>query len=197
VSVAQIYKGVVLLIDCEFTCWEGSLASGWSDAARPAEIIEIAAIAYDSVERTQIARFSSLSRPELNPKLSDYSLNLLPITQSEIDDAPDFKTVVSSLESWLEKHAEPDSPTVGWGSFDRSFVALHAERTGVSDPFVGRSHVIIDELLKKFLELDPATTVGRGDIRKRLGIAPISDRHRAISDAEDLISFDHAMSELN
>ena len=82
-TLKDIHHGIVILIDAEFTCWEGSLASRWSDPEKPAEMIEIGLIAYDAVNRTELASFSSPVKPRINPVLSDYCLNILPIAQSK------------------------------------------------------------------------------------------------------------------
>lgn len=196
-SIKNLHSGIVLLIDSEFTCWEGSLASGWSDPAFPAEIIEIGIIAYEPVTQKRIAHFSSLAKPIVNPELSEYSLDLLPITQDEIDNAPSYPDMVEAIETWLLAHADPDSPTVGWGLLDRKFISLHGERCGVPDPFGDRPHIAMDVLAKAALGIERGASIEREDIRDRLGLKDISGRHRALKDAEDLISFDDALARLD
>ena len=90
-ALRDLHRGKIILIDAEFTCWEGSLASGWSDPAYPAEMIEIGMIAYNSVDQSALALFSSLIKPRINPTLSAYCLDVLPILQNEVDRAPSFE----------------------------------------------------------------------------------------------------------
>src|SRR5207247_6198458 len=41
-ALADIQRaGGAILIDLELTCWPDSLATGWADPARPAEVLEI------------------------------------------------------------------------------------------------------------------------------------------------------------
>ena len=185
------YDGIVILIDAEFTCWEGSLASGWSDPSQPAEMIEIGMIAYDAVSQTELASFSSLVKPRVNPVLSSYCLNILPISQDDVDDAPDFENVMSLIENWLTENTNADSPTAGWGKIDRTHTTIQSHNSNISDPFDHRQHIQVDELVKTALGI--RIKIEREDVRNTLGIEPIIGRHRALADSADLIAFDIAL----
>jgi len=191
-ALKDIFDGTIILLDAEFTCWDGSLASGWSDPAFPAEMIEIGMIAYDANRQTEKASYSSLVKPRKNPILSDYCLNILPILQSEIDTAPEYATVMSEISDWLNQHATQDSPTAAWGKIDRSHTVKQAGAHGVADPFGERPHIQVDELVKSALGIN--NQIEREDVRKTLNIQPIIGRHRALADSADLIAFDLALA---
>ncbi|MEE8046741.1 MAG: 3'-5' exonuclease [Dehalococcoidia bacterium] len=194
-ALKEMHHGIVILVDAEFTCWEGSLASMWSDPEKPAEMIEIGMIAYDTVNRTELASYSSAVKPLINPILSDYCLNILPITQSEVDAAPAFQRVMTEITEWLNQHVEPNSPTAAWGTIDRSHTTNQSGRSGVPDPFGTREHIRVDDLVKSALGIDPeAGQIEREDVRKALHINTISGRHRALADSADLIAFDIALA---
>lgn len=193
-TLKDSYPGTIILVDAEFTCWEGSLASGWSDPAYPAEMIEIGMIAYAPTSHTELASFSSLVKPRMNPVLSTYCLDILPILQSEVDTAPNFEQVMDELDYWIKQHAEPDSPTAAWGTIDRSHTKNQAKRHGIPDSFGSRPHIQVDELVKAALGI--VTRIEREDVRNILNIEPISGRHRALADSADLIAFDIALSNL-
>ena len=186
------FDGIIVLIDAEFTCWEGSLASGWSDPAYPAEMIEIGVIAYDASTQTESASFSSLVKPRVNPTLSDYCLNILPIRQHEVDTAPEFEQVMIGITGWLDQHAEANSPTAAWGKIDRGNTTNQAALLDVPDPFGKRPHIQVDELVKTALGI--TGNIERENVRSVLNIKPISGRHRALADSADLIAFDIALS---
>ncbi len=194
-ALKGFYDGTVVLLDAEFTCWEGSLASGWSDPEHPAEMIEIGMIAYDASRKIETASFTSLIKPRINPVLSDYCLNILPITQAEIDSAPEFISVMSEVSNWLEQHTSPDSPTAAWGKIDRSHTRNQSKRHADSDPFGTRPHIEVDKLVKAALGI--TTQIEREDVRARLNIEPITGRHRALADSADLIAFDLALARIN
>ena len=194
-SLSDIYPGIVILIDAEFTCWEDSLDSDWSNPLHPAEMIESGMIAYDTTTRTHQTSFSSLVKPRVNPNLSAYCLNILPIQQSAIDKAPEFQQVMMKIKSWLSNHTNHDSPTAGWGKIDRKHTTNQSIQYDVQDPFYGRSHIQIDELIKTALKI--TTRIEREDIRTALKVKMIRDRHRALADCADLITFDIALSNTN
>jgi inhibitor of KinA sporulation pathway (predicted exonuclease) len=193
----RFYKGCVLLIDAEFTCWDGSMASGWSDPGHPAEVLEVGVVAYETHSGDRVAEFSSLVKPSLNPDLSDYCLDLLPISQQQIDDVCSFSEMTVALGAWVGRWAETASPTVAWGELDRKFFELQSERDGAVDPFSGRAHVDMDAVTKELLQVAPSMRFGREGAKKTLGIASSGVRHRAIDDALELILIDRAISNMN
>ena len=191
-ALKDLHGGTVILIDAEFTCWQDSLATGWSDPARAAEMLEVAMISYDAVNQKELASFSSLVKPRLNPILSAYCLNILPIHQIEIDDAPEFEQVMAEITTWLSQHTDTDSPTAAWGKIDRGHTAVQATRCNIPDPFGDRRHIEVDELVKTALDIP--TKIEREDVRKALNTELIKGRHRALTDAADLIAFDFALA---
>ena len=190
-SLKDFFQGPILLLDAEFTCWENSLISNWNNPKFPAEMIEIGMIAYDPIKQVEISSYTSLVKPQVNPILSTYCLNTVPITQAEVDSAPDFDAVVAKISAWLSDNTLPDSPTASWGRIDREHTKNQAIRNGVVDPFSTRPHIQVDELVKTSLEINKQ--IEREDVRKILGIQTISGRHRALADSADLIAFDHAL----
>lgn len=191
-ALKDYYEGTIVLLDAEFTCSEGSLASGWSDPEHPAEMIEVGMIAYNSTSRIEIASFTTLVKPRVNPVLSDYCLNILPITQSEVDSAQDFESAMSEISKWLNRHTSPSSPTAAWGKIDRGHTTNQSKRHGVIDPFGERPHIEVDQLIQDALGI--TVQIEREDVRNKLNIQPVSDRHRALADSADLIAFDLALA---
>ena len=179
--------GGVLLIDLEFTCWADSLRTGWADAARPAEVIEIGLAAYDLSTRTVIETFDARIRPTVNPILSDSCVNLLHISQGEIDTADELPTVLSVLEPWLRAPSRARLATCGWGSADRRTLARNARVLGLADPLSGRGHIDLSDVI---IDLrGPATPADRDELRRLAHLPPNLHRHRALDDALDLTHF--------
>jgi 3'-5' exoribonuclease 1 len=172
----------VVLVDCEFACWADSMATAWSDPARPPELIEIGLARYRRDTGTTTATFESLVRPGVNPRLSDYCRRLTGIAQADVDAAPGFADVMRGIAAWLGGEA----PTCGWGPIDRAFVAREAAALGVRDPFGAAPHGDVRALLQAVLGRPPGT---RDEMRARWGLAPNDGRHRALSDAIDLAQF--------
>tara|TARA_A100001037_G_C15152113_1_gene640074 strand:+ start:3794 stop:4381 length:588 start_codon:yes stop_codon:yes gene_type:complete len=194
-TLSDQFEGTVVLLDAEFTCWEDSLMTNWSDPSRPPEMIEIGMIAYDSVRKIELSSFTSLVKPRIHTTLSEYCRKILPITQDEVDRAPEFESVVPEIFDWLATYTQQESPTAAWGRIDRDHTASQSSRHGVVDPFGKRVHINIDELVKDSLGL--STQIEREDVRTTLGIKPVENRHRALADSADLIAFDTVLSKAN
>lgn len=181
--------GWVLLMDLEFTCWEGSLRTQWADPDRPPEIIEIGAVAYEVTADEVGDRFSSFVKPRKNPVLSEYCLGLLRIDQDAIDEAAPLEAVVASLERWLGARSLCDVPTGSWCSMDRVYLSRDADRAHCLDPFRGRPHLNIVRLLSEVLGEPLDIVLPRDEVRTKLKLAENPSRHRALGDALDLIQF--------
>ena len=179
--------GGALLIDLEFTCWEDSLRTGWADPTRPAEVIEVGLAAYHADTRAVTGSFACLVRPQVNPTLSDYCLDLLHIPQREIDAAETLPMVLGGLEGWLRVQPVPDLPTCGWGGMDRVRLATNARMLGVPDPFTPRPHIDLRTVMTALL--DHPTPIERDELRALKNLPPNPRRHRALDDALDLLHF--------
>ena len=76
----------VVIFDTEYTAWEGSRERGWSNEGEYKEIVQIGGIIIDTQNLVEIDSFNVFIKPERNPILSDYFINLTAITQDVIDD---------------------------------------------------------------------------------------------------------------
>lgn len=72
-----------IVMDTEFTTWEGAMARNWSAPGERREIVQIGAIKI--VEHKEISRFVRYVKPVFNPILSDYFIRLIGITQEIVD----------------------------------------------------------------------------------------------------------------
>ncbi|PAV56818.1 hypothetical protein WR25_09637 isoform B [Diploscapter pachys] len=81
-------------MDFECTCEEVILAY-------PHEIIEFPAVLIDVQQRKIIDQFRSFVRPKLNPILDPFCIRFTHITQSAVDNAPQFHEVVMAFQQWL------------------------------------------------------------------------------------------------
>jgi inhibitor of KinA sporulation pathway (predicted exonuclease) len=180
--------GGAILIDLEFTCWENSLRTGWADPARPAEVIEIGLAAYHLPARVVGPSFGTLVRPRVNPTLSAYCIDLVHITQEEIDAAQDLPTVLPEVAAWLRALPLDGVPTCGWGPYDRRRLAANAALAGAADPLAGRPHIDLEAVLAGVYRRREAT-ISRDEVRALASLPPNPRRHRALGDALDLTHF--------
>lgn len=81
----------VVVIDTEFTSWEGFKESGWKAEGKHREIFQISAIIVDLVEDTFVDSYTQFVYPRKNPLLSDYARELTGIAQQQVDVGIDFR----------------------------------------------------------------------------------------------------------
>ena len=70
---------IAIFIDCEYTCWENSMETMWSDPRFPMEVVQVGMAFFDLSESRYLEKISKYIRPNTNPILSNYCKNLLNI----------------------------------------------------------------------------------------------------------------------
>ena len=74
----------VLIFDTEFTAWSGSVARGWKGPGEHREIVQIGAVIINARDFRELATFSVLVKPVINPVLSSYFEKLTRITNERV-----------------------------------------------------------------------------------------------------------------
>jgi inhibitor of KinA sporulation pathway (predicted exonuclease) len=74
----------VLIFDTEFTAWSGSVAREWKGPGEYREIVQIGAVIINARDFGELATFSVLVKPVLNPVLSTYFEKLTRITNERV-----------------------------------------------------------------------------------------------------------------
>lgn len=100
-----------IILDLEATCWQDR------SIKRQSEIIEIGAVKINE-RREVIDEFNAFIRPQLHPTLSEFCTELTTIEQVDIDNAQDFKTVISDFWNWIDLTEE--YLLCSWGFYDKS-----------------------------------------------------------------------------
>lgn len=91
----------VVVFDTEFTAWPGSVERGWRGPSEYKEIVQIGAVTLDAHNLQEIASFSALIKPTMNPVLSDYLVRLTRITNAKLArEGVDFATGISHYLSF-------------------------------------------------------------------------------------------------
>lgn len=105
-------KAVVL--DLEFTAWEGSMAGGWSRPGEYREVVQIGAVKLDAARLKIADEFSMLVRPRINPVLSEYFAALTGIGNARLQrEGVDFITAYEAFLAFVDGAA-----TFGFGRDD-------------------------------------------------------------------------------
>lgn len=74
----------IVFYDTEFTAWEGSMANNWSAPGQHREIVQIGALRFDLDRLEEMEEFLILVKPQKNPVLSDYFIELTGITNEAV-----------------------------------------------------------------------------------------------------------------
>ena len=89
-----------ILLDTEYTSWEGSQQRRWSLKGEHRELIQVSALKIKKHNNNLIiiSKFNELIKPTINPILSNYIIKLTGITQSSIDSKGlDFDTFLNKF----------------------------------------------------------------------------------------------------
>ena len=175
----------IIFFDCEYTCWENSLATGWSDPEYPSEIIQIGLVVYDAKKNTIIKDYVSFAKPNINPKLSNYCLNLLSFKQSTIDKSPSFEVIVNSLTTILSNFSIDEYFICSWGD-DYKRITLNSEINNTPDPFVNCFRLNLMTEFNKVLK--PKQFISsREEVKELIKYETKISRHDALEDCIELI----------
>lgn len=176
---------VLICLDTEWTCWEGSHELGWPNPKQPPETIQIGLAVYGLPTFSLIDTFDSFVAPKLNPQLSDYCLDLLPLIQSDVDQADNFVQVSERLVSFLSIYEPKKSLICSFGP-DWEKLAEDAKRNLVFDPVREFPKIDVRLVLSQLFDI-PYRGLTREVILDRLDLTQIARRHDALTDAHQLI----------
>ncbi len=164
-----------IIFDIEATCWPNA------PTHLAQETIEIGAVLVDDYGDIRDS-FSRFVKPVLNPSLSSYCKELTNISQSSIDYAKTFPTVIELFKDWIDVDNEAYA-LCAWGDFDRKQLRadckLHRQESDWLDRFVNlRPQYTEIKKLQKGPSLLTACKLERIDFK--------GAQHRALTDATNL-----------
>jgi 3'-5' exoribonuclease 1 len=168
----------ILVVDLEATCCDTK-----SIPRHQMETIEIGAVMVVRETLEIVDEFQTFIKPVRHPILTKFCLELTSITQSQVDTAPDFATVMSTWQTWLSKF---DNAIFGsWGEYDRTQFHQDSKHNQIDLPYpVSSNHINLKEMF--------STAQG---LNKRYGMAQALDlakipltgtHHRGIDDARNI-----------
>lgn len=172
-----------VIIDTEFTAWEGSAQRQWSGVNEYRELIQIGAV---KVSMTQTAcavseRLNILVKPVINPVLSDYIVKLTGISQSMVDEhGVDAASAITTLYHFCE---DGRLPVWSWGSDERVLkenAALGAFSLPEFEPGINN----LQALLQRY-EV-PYSEKASGELASALQLDVGGHAHNALYDTESI-----------
>ena len=182
---------IILFFDCEYTCWENSIDTLWSDPNYPSEIIEIAVAVYQLRDQKIIDSLSIKVQPIINRTLSTYCKKLLGLSQSDINKAEKFDKVSLKIANIIDRYKDFSMFICSWGD-DYNRVKLNAHLNNTRDPFNNINRMDLMEESKRIFSLK-GKNIFRDDIVHRLRLPHNPLRHNALSDAIELLTILEAL----
>ncbi len=175
----------LIVIDLEFTAWEGSHARGWNGEQEYREIIQIGAVEVVQHERTLAlkAELDILVRPAINPELSDYITKLTGITNDMISErGVAFPAALRTLQEFTGA-----IDVVLCNGLDGQILRENCILNGVDYPFRPDRVANLRPLLAKTLEL-PEETVVSSRLPALVGLRNQRKTHFAVDDARAIVA---------
>ena len=184
ITVGMLLKALTssfVIYDTEYTAWEGSRKNNWKRPGEFREIIEIGAIRGSLVKNKIIVKkvFSILVRPVINPKLSNYIIQLCGITQQMVD-----KKGVNFNTAWnkLLKFTRGANSILSFGEDDliiqENLIMNKVDYRINNKIWLNYKSIFLNES-----NLNRKSSIQSCDIPKALGLEPINkQKHRALSD---------------
>ena len=169
--------GEVVILDLEWTAWEGSLARGWSEPWEFREVIAIGALRAGAEGFDARAEFEVFVLPVKNRVLSEYIVRLTGITDALL--AERGLPFADALERFFEFAGE--APILANGG-DGAVLRENCVLSAIPFPFDP------DRIRSIRPELARATGLGSpelisAELPARLGFGTVPERHGALSDA--------------
>jgi len=160
----------------EYTSWEGSQERGWSWPHEHREVVQIGAVRLDAGRGfDEVSALDVLVRPQRNPVLSDYFVDLTGITNDRL--AAEAGELASALDALAALAA--GAPLLSNGD-DGAVVAESCALTGVENPLADDRWFDIAPALQRLLSREK---LGSAEIPALLGLPAPGPVHDALADA--------------
>lgn len=176
--------GKIVVYDTEFTSWAGFMEKGLKEEGRYPEIIQIGAVALDAHNGlVEIASFSTLIRPTINPDLSDYIQNLTNISQADVDaDGVPFSDALARFLSFVPE----DATAMVCHGEDGKILQMNCDLNNISHPEHLPDEIDLNRFLRTNSLIDQAAT--SSTLPTAFGLESEGEAHNALDDARALAS---------
>lgn len=122
-----------IIWDLECTTWPGAFQRGWSGPGEHREIIQMAAAILDTKNLVVLETFEVIVKPERNPILAEYCVDLTGVTQERINgDGIAFPLALRLFYEWAGEHS---LYSFGGSGFDLEIIIENCELHGIECPF--------------------------------------------------------------
>ena len=181
-TVTAALPSFAVVIDFEATCDD-------LQPPKPQEIIEFPSVLVSLDRRAIVDEFQSFVRPQHHPSLTRFCTEFTGIRQANVDSAPDFRSVFTAHQKWLENQGldEKNALIVTCGDWD--FGTMFPAQCRAADPrvqwippFYRRWH----NIKRLFTARSGGKAPGMTGMLKALGLELKGRHHRGIDDCRNI-----------
>ena len=168
----------LIVMDLEWTAWEGSRQRTWSAPGEEMEIVQIGAVRLaDTPGLEELGAFEVLVRPRINPALDRYFTNLTGITQDRMDrEGLDLKEALSRFAEFVGQATE----FIGFGD-ELMHIMTNCQLYGLTNPFAGYHCGDVRAAVMAHLGTDRIPN--SSDLPGLMGFSPPGAMHQGLSDS--------------
>src|SRR3989339_332026 len=171
----------IIILDLEYTAWQGSFERGYNLPNEHREIVQIAALKIETENLSEIDILSIIVKPRINSQLSDYFINLTAITQTEVDQQGiDFAQALEQFKKFVG-----DLSCYSFGR-DEKVIRENCYLYGLDYPFDDSKFFDMREYFIGQGVVE-AKNYQSGNITKAFGIEPKERGHNALHDCHSIV----------
>ncbi|MBN1778925.1 MAG: exonuclease domain-containing protein [Candidatus Buchananbacteria bacterium] len=177
--ISELPKQIIIL-DTEYTAWEGSWERDWKLPDEHREIVQVAALKIDTENLRELDSLSIFVRPRIKDQLSDYFINLTAITQDQIDrHGIDFALALEKFQKFIG-----ELNVYSFGG-DQKVFKENCELYKIKYPFDDSKFFDMrDYFIARGVD---ATKYQSGNITEAFGIEPKERGHNALNDCRSIV----------
>ncbi len=166
-----------VLFDTEFTSWEGAKDRCWLNLGEHRELMQIAAMKVKNLESGD--EYSEFVKPQFNPELSEFIMELTGISQSDVDGGRLLAQVLPEFAEWVG-----GLPMYCYGT-DGKVIAENCWLYGIDNPIPFTQVHDVRELLDTHgIDYSKYTS---GILPKAFGAEPEFRAHDALHDVKNML----------
>lgn len=165
-----------LVLDLEATCCDKETIK-----RHEMEMIEIGAVMVEAETLTIIDEFQTFVKPVRNPVLTPFCTSLTSITQTQVEQAPEYADAILLLQKWLSNYQ--NAVFGSWGDYDYNQFEEDSKFHKVPFP-ISYPHINLKKLFSNAQGL--SELYGMAEALKLAAIKLEGTHHRGIDDAKNI-----------
>ncbi|OCQ90015.1 exonuclease [Nostoc sp. MBR 210] len=166
----------LLVLDLEATCCDQGTIKRYE-----MEIIEIGAVMVEAQTLKIIDEFQTFIKPVRYPTLTEFCKSLTSITQTQVEQAPEYPEAIAMLQKWLSNY--PNAVFGSWGDYDRNQFKQDSKFHNLPFP-IAYPHVNLKQQFSDSQGL--SKRYGMAEALQLVNIELNGTHHRGIDDARNI-----------